>query len=165
MDGAGVTADGVVEKVLGRDREAESGPRRGRGGRINREVVDGRRVDSVDLAGAVAIAAAQQHAQRVAVEIGHGDIGSAVAVDVAHRQGNGLAPTAKVCWVWKVPLPLPSSTLTVSLPLLATTMSGLPSPLTSATATENGLEPVAKVCWVWKVPLPLPSSTLTVSLA
>ena len=37
----------------------------------------------------------------------------------------------------------------------------MPSPLTSATATESGCVPAAKVCCGWKVPSPLPSSTLT----
>ena len=41
---------------------------------------------------------------------------------------------------WKVPLPLPSSTLTLSLPSLATARSGLPSPLKSPTATDDGHE-------------------------
>ena len=40
-------------------------------------------------------------------------------------------------------------------------MSGLPSPLRSATATERGCSPTAKVAWGWKVPSPLPRSTLT----
>src|SRR5258707_58492 len=42
-----------------------------------------------------------------------------------------------------------STDTVLSLPL-ATTRSGLPSPLTSATATERGGLPVAKVCWVAK---------------
>ena len=43
-----------------------------------------------------------------------------------------------------------SSTDTVSEFELATTRSGLPSPLTSAAATEPGSLPVAKVCWAAK---------------
>src|ERR1022692_3360619 len=43
-----------------------------------------------------------------------------------------------------------SSTDTVSSPLLTTTRSGLPSPLTSAIATETGDNPVAAVLWVAK---------------
>ena len=42
------------------------------------------------------------------------------------------------------PLPFPNNTLTLLLPELAVTMSGLPSPLTSATATEVGFVPTAK---------------------
>src|SRR5262249_581854 len=40
-----------------------------------------------------------------------------------------------------------SSTDTVALPMLATSRSGRPSPLTSPTATELGWVPVGKVCW------------------
>ena len=89
--------------------------------------------------------------------VGDDEVGLAVAVDVRHRHGEvgsdpggeGLlggegrrgrrpasscsaAPTP--CWSLK----------------LATTRSGLPSPLTSAVATELGRCPVAKVCWVAK---------------
>ena len=68
---------------------------------------------------------------------------------------------AKVCWVLKVPLPLPKSTLAVLEPVFAVVISSFPSPLTSPRVTPYGLEPVAKVCWVLKVPLPLPKSKLT----
>ena len=40
---------------------------------------------------------------------------------------------------------MPMSTLTVLSKALAVTMSGMPSPVRSATATENGCRPVAKV--------------------
>ena len=40
-------------------------------------------------------------------------------------------------------------------------MSGMPSPLRSATATETAAVPVAKVSLVWKEPSRLPRSTLT----
>ena len=93
------------------------------------------------LEGAVAVA--QEHAHGVVAVVGGDDVGLAVAVDVGHGHGVGSLPVAKVAWLWKVPSPLPRSTLTL-LPLaLATTMSGLPSPLTSATATERGCVPVA----------------------
>src|SRR4029079_1140027 len=55
--------------------------------------------------------------------------------------------------------PLPSSTKTLLEPLLATTMSGLPSPLRSAIATDHGIEPAATPVAPWNVPSPLPSST------
>ena len=56
---------------------------------------------------------------------------------------SGSTPVAKVCWAAKEAVVAPgavvfSSTLTLLLPALATTRSGLPSPLTSATATETG---------------------------
>ena len=75
------------------------------------------------LEGAVAVA--QQHAYRVTVSIGHDEVGFAVAVHIANRHRIGTLPVAKVCWAWKVPLPLPSSTLTVLLFGLATTRSGI----------------------------------------
>src|SRR5262249_62364707 len=53
----------------------------------------------------------------------------------------GVGPVGKVSFVWKVPSLLASSTLTLSLPLLAVTMSGRPSPLRSATATAKGCAP------------------------
>ncbi len=64
----------------------------------------------------------------------------------------GLLPVAKVCWAAKEDVADPgavvfSSTPTVPSPSLATRRSGLPSPLTSPTATETGFPPVAKVCW------------------
>src|SRR5262249_3552993 len=43
----------------------------------------------------------------------------------------GLEPEARTAWAWKLPSPLPKSMLTLLLPLLAVTMSGLPSPLKS----------------------------------
>ncbi len=58
---------------------------------------------------------------------------------------------------------MPKSTLTVLL-RLAVTRSGLPSPLTSATASAYGLVPATKFCAGWNVPLPLPRSTLTEEL-
>ena len=65
---------------------------------------------------------------------------------------------------WKVPSPLPSSTLT-SLPAwLAVARSSLPSLLKSPTARDSGPVPVAEVRAGWNVPSPLPSSTLTVLL-
>ena len=54
----------------------------------------------------------------------------------------GLAPVAKVCWAWKVPLPLPKSTLALSDLKFAVMMSSLPSPFTSPSVTENGVVPV-----------------------
>ena len=51
-------------------------------------------------------------------------------------RARGPEPAEKDRAVWKVPSPLPSSTLTELLPLSAVMMSGMPSPLTSATATE-----------------------------
>src|SRR5260370_749702 len=62
---------------------------------------------------------------------------------------------------WKVPSPLPSSTETVLSLLLATTKSGLPSPLKSPTASEVGALPTRKLSGAPKVPSPLPSSTET----
>ena len=58
----------------------------------------------------------------------------------------GWKPTGKVCCGPKVPARSPSSTLIVRSTELATTRSGLPSPLTSATATERGAAPTANVC-------------------
>src|SRR6266568_2408223 len=62
---------------------------------------------------------------------------------------------------WKVPSPLPSSTKMVLSLRLATTKSGLPSPLKSPTATKAGALPTRKLSGVRKVPSPLPSSTET----
>ena len=116
------------------------------------------------LEGAVAVA--QQHAHRVVEGVGGDEVGDAVAVDVRHRHrerlpagGEGLLRRLRRCR-----RPLPSSTLTVSLAELATTRSGLPSPLRSATATRIGLGPDRRrPPAAAKVPSPLPSSTLTVS--
>src|SRR4051812_41155800 len=80
----------------------------------------------------------------------------------------GLEPTAKVCRDAKLDTLAPdtvvfSSTLAAlstrvggsveksKVAWLATTRSGLPSPSTSAAASEVGLGPMSKVCWVWKV--------------
>ena len=52
---------------------------------------------------------------------------------------------AKVCWPWKAPVPLPSSTLTLAELKFAVIMSSLPSPFTSPKVTEAGLDPVANV--------------------
>src|SRR5260370_445201 len=64
----------------------------------------------------------------------------------------GGLPVAKVCWVAKEGVVAPgavvfNSTDTVLSVALATTRSGLPSPLTSATATATGAMPVAKAGW------------------
>ena len=67
---------------------------------------------SAGLEGAVAVA--QQHAHVAADVVGDDEVGLAVAVDVRHRHGRGFEPAAKVSGAWKVPSPLPSSTLTVS---------------------------------------------------
>jgi hypothetical protein len=45
---------------------------------------------------------------------------------------------------WKVPSPLPGSTLTLLLSSLTVTTSGLPSALKSPTARERGLAPAAE---------------------
>ena len=82
-----------------------------------------------------AVAVAQQHAEYVAA-VGNHEIGNAIAVDVRHRHGEGPDSVLKLCAVWKVPSPLPRNTLTVLPMLLLVTRSGLPSPLTSATATR-----------------------------
>ena len=65
-----------------------------------------------------------------------------VAVNVRHATEFTKLSVAILTAAWKVPLPLPSSTLTVSLLRLGTIRSSLPSPLTSATTTERGFEPV-----------------------
>ncbi len=62
------------------------------------------------------------------------------------------------------PRPLPSSTLTLALPLLAETTSSFLSPLKSPTATELGLDPTGKLTAAPNPPRPLPSSTLTLLL-
>ena len=64
---------------------------------------------------------------------------------------------------WNCPFPWFSNTDTVPLmPALAVTMSGRPSSLTSATATDSGKLPTAKDRAGWNVPSPLPSNTDTV---
>ena len=67
----------------------------------------------------------------------------------------GRRPVAKSWRVWKVPSPLPSSTLTVLEEKFATARSGVPSPLRSPIATEKGLMPVAKF---WFCPKKSPGS-------
>ena len=118
-------------------------------------------VDGVDLPREVPLDFVQQHAHRAAVIVDDHEVGLAVPVHIPNCHRTGSVPVAKVCWFWKVPLPLPSSTLTVLLLSLATTRSSLPSPFTSTNATDYGSAPVANVCWFWKVPLPLPNSKLT----
>jgi len=68
------------------------------------------------------VALSQQHAH-LTTKVGAGDnqVKHAIAVDVRHHHGSGdpLLPASKSCAGWKVPLPLPSSTLNVPLlPLL-----------------------------------------------
>src|SRR5262249_5073104 len=56
------------------------------------------------------------------------------------------SPVWKLRASWKVPSPLPSSTVTVpGKAELATARSGTPSPLKSPTATELGLTPASKL--------------------
>src|ERR1044072_7881561 len=67
---------------------------------------------------------------------------------------------------WKGPLPFPSSTETCPLGKLisATAMSGLPSPLKSATTAQSGPElggATATDFMLPNVPFPLPSKTST----
>ena len=71
---------------------------------------------------------------------------------------NGLPATCV-----NLPEPLPSSTVTVLSPELAATISALPSPLKSPTATNCGFIPTAKGLPVASVnpPEPLPSNTVT----
>ena len=71
---------------------------------------------------------------------------------------------ANVCWAWKVPLPLPNSTLTVLPRFIGHDDVGFAVAIHIAHHHRNGFNPQAIVCWVWNVPLPLPSSTLTVLL-
>src|SRR5207245_10984056 len=57
----------------------------------------------------------------------------------------------------KVPLPLPSSTVTVPELRLATARSRMPSPLTSPATTNSGFVPTPKTWTARQVPLPLPT--------
>src|ERR1051326_6764032 len=76
-------------------------------------------------------------------------------------------PEGYSCSAWKLPSPFPSRTAItpsgqVPLQVSATTRSGLPSLLTSPTATETGYKfepPVKCGLAVWKVPSPFPSRT------
>src|SRR5262245_27018383 len=90
------------------------------------------------------------------------------AVTVTGASSSAMVPVA-VLLVMVSGTRLFSSTDTVALPMLATSRSGRPSPLTSPTATEKGLVPVAKVCWGAKDGVVAPgavvfSSTDTVAL-
>src|SRR5207245_5055437 len=77
-------------------------------------------------------------------------------------------PALYVTAARKVPSPLPSSTPTepsqlLSAHSLATSRSRLPSPFTSATATDTGnIPPEPYTTAGWKVPSPLPNNTPTV---
>src|SRR5947209_12344761 len=64
------------------------------------------------------------------------------------------------------PPPVPSSTLTLLLDTLAATMSGRPSPLMSAMATDFGRAPTAygDPGAALNAPVPFPNSTLTLLL-
>ena len=55
-----------------------------------------------------------------------------------------VPPIANVVGAWSVPFPFPSKTLTAAVPV-ATTTSGLRSPLTSPKARESPLPPVENV--------------------
>ena len=46
----------------------------------------------------------------VVVVVGDGEVGAAVAVEVARHEVQGATPPRKSTWGWKVPSPLPSST-------------------------------------------------------
>ena len=84
-----------------------------------------------------AVAVAQQHAHRVVAPVGGDDVGDAVAGQVGHRHASrGRSRRGRPSAGSKVPLPLPSSTLTLLSTALATTRSGLPSPFKSTTLTE-----------------------------
>ena len=74
--------------------------------------------------------------------------------------GRVLVPVPKLDADWKVPLPLPNSTLALLEPRFDVTISSLPSPFTSPSVTLYGSIPVPKLDADWKVPLPLPRSTL-----
>ena len=70
-------------------------------------------VGDLRLEGAVAVA--QEHADGVGAGIGDGEVGLAVAVEVAQAIDRS-GPVPRSCRLtagWKVPSPLPSSTLTV----------------------------------------------------
>ena len=74
--------------------------------------------------------------------VGDDEVGLAVAVEVRRRHGGRARAGGEGLLGGEdgmvAPSPLSSSTLTLLAPSLATTRSGLPSPLRSATATETG---------------------------
>jgi hypothetical protein len=106
-----------------------------------RSAADGERLLGLEAA----IPATQQHRHGVGVEIGGRQVGLPVAVEIPPVTENGPPPTANVCWVWKLPSPLPNNTDTLLSLRLATARSSLPSPLKSATPTEIGRLPTANV--------------------
>ena len=82
----------------------------------------------------------------------------------ASARPKGLSATVTFWAGAKVPSPLPNSTLTVLVLMVARSKSGLPSPLTSPTAEPSGGLPTVKFWTLWNEPLPLPRRTLTVVL-
>ena len=89
----------------------------------------------------------QQHRHRGGAVVGDDEVGLAVAVEVADRHGvRRLSRWRSPPWwrrrAWSRPAPSCSAAPTrVLSPRLATTRSGLPSPLRSPTATEIGADP------------------------
>src|SRR5437588_10468617 len=73
----------------------------------------------------------QQYRDVARANIRRGNIGPTIAAQVTHEHAFGPIPTVKLVGAWNVPFPLPSSRLTLLLPLLATTRSRMPSPLKS----------------------------------
>ena len=101
--------------------------------------IDGRRPER-------AVAVAIEHPDRVGGIVVLDQVGLAVAVDVRrYRPGNPGSGGNDESGAENVPSPLPSSTLTVLLPLLPVMMSGLPSLLTFPTVTRHSRGPAAKV--------------------
>ena len=107
----------------------------------------------------------QQHRHRAVADVGDGEVGSAVAVEVGRRHGVGAGADGEGLWAAKAGAAAPaavvfSSTDTVSLLKLATARSGLPSPLKSATARESGPVPTAKVFWAAKAGAVAPTAAV-----
>jgi hypothetical protein len=105
--------------------------------------------------GKLDLAVVNQGSKTMSVLLGNGDGTEQTRTDYAvgadhrqavRRQGQDshravTVLSARSVLGWREPSPLPSSTLTVLAPKLAVTMSSLPSPLKSPTATATGVVP------------------------
>ncbi len=110
----------------------------------------------------------QQHRDGVGTTVGAGQVGLAIAIEIAHRHSKRPAARAKGLLGGKRGAAAPgavvfNSTETVLELTLALARSSLPSPLKSPTATDRGPSPVPKACWGAKAGAAAPGAVVFTS--
>jgi hypothetical protein len=82
-----------------------------------------------------AIAVAQQHTHGVAIDVGHGEVGNAVAVEVSFRDGFGVTAYGVGDLRLKGAVAVAEQDVDGGAERVGKAKSGLPSPLRSHTVT------------------------------